>query len=196
MIYIIKQEGLYQNKVNSSLVFTCNCKMGYWVNLPSWNEIYRESKRTLIKIDWLTYRSLQGSIAMLIRWENFIMHDINLTRTTTWNLPGPSGTRDCIDIVSLRSCPLPIIPLCLSREEGMIHFFVGSHVKMPESGLFSDWIGNNADDLRCSDWPKCRHPLVVVDFSLHFYLRNEQWIHTRVRYEISAGSVFLNLKNA
>ena len=30
MIYIIKQEGLYQNKVNSSLVFTGNCKMGYW----------------------------------------------------------------------------------------------------------------------------------------------------------------------
>ena len=29
MIYIIKQEGLYQNKVNSSLVFTCNCKMGF-----------------------------------------------------------------------------------------------------------------------------------------------------------------------
>ena len=30
MIYIIKQEGLYQNKVNSSLVITCNCKMGYF----------------------------------------------------------------------------------------------------------------------------------------------------------------------
>ena len=30
MIYIMKQEGLYQNKVNSSLVFTCSCKMGYW----------------------------------------------------------------------------------------------------------------------------------------------------------------------
>ena len=29
MIYIIKQRGLYQNKVNSSLVSTCNCKMGY-----------------------------------------------------------------------------------------------------------------------------------------------------------------------
>ena len=29
-IYIIKQEGLFQNKVNSSLVFTWNCKMGYW----------------------------------------------------------------------------------------------------------------------------------------------------------------------
>ena len=97
---------------------------------------------------------------------------------------------------SLRSCPLPIIPLSLSREEGMIHFFVGSHVKKPESGLFSDWIGNNTDDLRCSNWPKCCHPLVVVDFSLHFCLRHEQWIHTRVRYKISAGSVFLNLKNA
>ena len=24
---------------------------------------------------------------------------LKATRTTTWNLPGPSGTRDCIDIV-------------------------------------------------------------------------------------------------
>ena len=32
MIYIIKQEGLYQNKVNSSLVFTCNRKMGDCLN--------------------------------------------------------------------------------------------------------------------------------------------------------------------
>ena len=46
--------------------------------------------------------------------------------------------------------------------------------KKTESGLFSDWIGNNADDLRCSDWPKHYHPLVVVDFSLHFCLRNDQ----------------------
>ena len=103
----------------------------------------------------------------------------------------------CLTCVwSLRSCPLPINPLCLSREEGMIHLFVGSHVKKPESGLFSDWIGNNTNDLHRSDWPKCRHPLVVIDFSLHFCLRNEQSIHTRARYEISAGSVFLNLKNA
>jgi len=29
MIYIIKQEEVYQNKVNSSLVSTCNCKIGY-----------------------------------------------------------------------------------------------------------------------------------------------------------------------
>ena len=54
----------------------------------------------------------------------------------------------------------------------MIQSFHGSHAKKPESGLLSDWIGNNTDDLRCSDWPKCRHPLVVVDFSLHFSLRN------------------------
>ena len=46
--------------------------------------------------------------------------------------PGPK----CWNCPSLRSCPLPIIPLSLSREEGMIHFFVGSHVKKPESGLF------------------------------------------------------------
>ena len=56
----------------------------------------------------------------------------------------------------------------------MIHFFHRSHAKKPESGLFSDWIGNNTDDLRYFDWPKSRHPLVVVNFSLHFCLRNEQ----------------------
>ena len=50
----------------------------------------------------------------------------------------------------------------------MIHFFHRSHAKRPESG-------NNTDDLRCSNWPKCHHPLVVADFSLHFCLRiNEQ----------------------
>ena len=29
-----------------------------------------------------------------------------ITRTTTWNLPGPSGTRDCINIVSFDKCSL------------------------------------------------------------------------------------------
>ena len=90
--------------------------------------------------------------------------------------------------------PSPFISVICFREKGMIHFFYRSHAKKPESGLFSDWIGNNTDDLRCSDWPKCRH-LLVVDFSPHFCLRiNEQWIHTRVRYQISASSVFLNLR--
>ena len=27
MTYVITQEGLYKNKVNSSLVYTCTCKM-------------------------------------------------------------------------------------------------------------------------------------------------------------------------
>ena len=52
----------------------------------------------------------------------------------------------------------------------MIHFFYRSLAKNIESGLFSDWIGNNTDDFTYSDWPKSRHPLVVVDFSLHFCL--------------------------
>ena len=55
----------------------------------------------------------------------------------------------------------------------MIQSFLRTHVKKPESELFSDLIGNNTDDLRCSDWPKRRHPLVVVDFSLHLCLRNK-----------------------
>ena len=68
----------------------------------------------------------------------------------------------------------PFISVICFREEGIIHFFYKSHAKKPESGLFCDWIENNTDDLRCSDWPKRRQPLVVVDFSLHFCLGNEQ----------------------
>ena len=56
----------------------------------------------------------------------------------------------------------------------MIQFFHRSHAKKPESRLFSDWIGNNTGGLHSSNWPKCRHPLVVDDFSLHFCLGNEQ----------------------
>ena len=98
--------------------------------------------------------------------------------------------------ISLRSCPLPIIPLCLSREEGMIHFFVGSHVKKARIWTFL-WLDRKQYRwFALFHWPKCRHLLVVVDFSLHFCLRNEQWIHAQVHYKTSAGSVFLNLKNA
>ena len=56
----------------------------------------------------------------------------------------------------------------------MIQSLKRSHSKKPEYRLLSDWIGNNTDDLRCSDWPKCRDSLVVVYFSLHFCLRKEQ----------------------
>ena len=31
MIYIIKWGGLYKNKGNPGLAFTCNCKMGYYM---------------------------------------------------------------------------------------------------------------------------------------------------------------------
>ena len=30
MIYVIKQEGLYPNKVNSILIISRNCNMDYW----------------------------------------------------------------------------------------------------------------------------------------------------------------------
>ena len=68
----------------------------------------------------------------------------------------------------------PFISVICFREEGIIQSPHRTHAKKPESGLFSNWIGINTDDLRCSDWPKCRHPLFVVDFSLHFSLRHEQ----------------------
>ena len=39
MAYVIKQEGLYQNKVNSSLVSICNCKMDYyWTRLRKYRD--------------------------------------------------------------------------------------------------------------------------------------------------------------
>lgn len=60
---------------------------------------------------------------------------------------------------SLRSCPL-----CLSQEEGMIHFFVRSHVKIPDSGLFSHWLQNNTSEELRSDWLELRRNTVLVLF--------------------------------
>ena len=64
--------------------------------------------------------------------------------------------------------PSHFISVTCFREGGIIQSFHRSHAKKPECGLFSDWIGMNTDDLRCSNAP------LVVDFSLHFCLRNEQ----------------------
>ena len=36
MIYIRKQKGLYQNKVNSSVVFICDCKMAHSCDSYQW----------------------------------------------------------------------------------------------------------------------------------------------------------------
>ena len=104
-------------------------------------------------------------IPVFLNATNFVLLNVFSLKETIfpniWAKSLPTSEKSLLPD-SLRSCPLPIIPLSVSREEGMIHFFVGSHVKKPESGLFSDWIGNNTDDLRCSNWPKCRHPLISV----------------------------------
>ena len=46
--------------------------------------------------------------------------------------------------------PSPFISVIYFRKEGMIQSPHRSHAKKPESGLLSDWIGINTDDLRCS----------------------------------------------
>ena len=46
--------------------------------------------------------------------------------------------------------PSPFISVIYFRKEGMIQSSHRSHAKKPESGLLSDWIGINTDDLRCS----------------------------------------------
>ena len=50
-IYIIKKAELYQNKVNSSLVSTCNCKLGYCPEgVPTVHEPYILRKSYLISL--------------------------------------------------------------------------------------------------------------------------------------------------
>ena len=39
---------------------------------------------------------------------DYLKRERGKTRTTTWNLPGPSGTRNCIDIIYL-SHPSPLL---------------------------------------------------------------------------------------
>ena len=50
------------------------------------------------------------------------------------------------------------------------------------------------DVLRCSDWPKCHHPLVVVDFSLHFCLRNDSEMSSEYTREFVKSHGFCNKK--
>ena len=46
------------------------------------------------------------------------------------------------------------LPLLYSDavKEGMIHLLVGSYVKKPDSGVFSDWLRNNAYETLHSYW--------------------------------------------
>ena len=62
LIFIIKQDGLYQNKVNSSLISTCNCKMlylrilWYFSKWPSWLYIMLITIPSLVHLDFYAFR--------------------------------------------------------------------------------------------------------------------------------------------
>ena len=62
MIYIIKQEGLYQNKVDSRLACTCNCKIGYWsrIDLVTVFDAILTSRQTREKLQCL-YENLMSN---------------------------------------------------------------------------------------------------------------------------------------
>ena len=48
-----------------------------------------------VSLDILSLNSIKAFCVLINN------HTFYWTRTTTWNLPGPSGTRDCINIVNL-----------------------------------------------------------------------------------------------
>ena len=51
------------------------------------------------------------------------------------------------------TCDHTLPPLYLDAvKEGMIHLLVGSYVKKPDSGVFSDWSRNNANETLRSYW--------------------------------------------
>ena len=51
------------------------------------------------------------------------------------------------------TCDHTLPPLYLDAvKEGMIHLDVGSYVKKPDSGVFSDWSRNNAYETLRSYW--------------------------------------------
>ena len=47
MIYIIKQEELYQNKFNSSLVSICNSKLDYYI----YDQVLTDVRRSPFKVN-------------------------------------------------------------------------------------------------------------------------------------------------
>ena len=120
----------------------------------------------LLHHDWFKVLDKSGQVHVVFTdfFTSFVMI-LSLPNFTNMMSMETCSTHDlCRD--SLRSCPLPMIPLCLSREEGMIHFFVGSHVKMPDSGLFSDWLRNNTSEKLHSDWLEVRRPFFRSGLSL------------------------------
>ena len=54
---------------------------------------------------------------------------------------------------TLLTCDHTLPPLYLDTvKAGMIHLLVGSYVKKPDSGVFSDWSRNNAYETLRSYW--------------------------------------------
>ena len=81
---------------------------------------------------------------------------LNAVKIISTCMTKSSSRLACNHALSLHLCNL--FSVCLTY-----HMQKSQHLD-----FFSDWIGDKKDDLRRSDWPKCHHPLVVVDFSLHF----------------------------
>ena len=72
--YIIKQEGLYQNKVNSSLISTCNCKMDF------------NALAVKVDIRQANFTSSPSLVLKFLSWEimhKWIPNAVELKRITT-----------------------------------------------------------------------------------------------------------------
>ena len=80
------------------LLFSCRISFDFWKHVLSWPWLIRDSD--------VHDETINESDVIFGKFD--IVEDYILTRTTTWNLPGPSGTRDCIDIVNL-SHPSPLL---------------------------------------------------------------------------------------
>ena len=64
-----------------------------------------------------------------------------------------SGTTFVETAVFVLTCDHTLPPLYWEAvKEGMIHLLVGSYVKKPDSGVFSDWSRNNAFETLHSYW--------------------------------------------
>ena len=74
-----------------------------------WSNVHFQVWTTLLQYFW-GYSTCRFSV-LLFQWHYLWCHHFpdlhNTTRTTTWNLPGPSGTWDCINVVNL-SHPSPL----------------------------------------------------------------------------------------
>ena len=73
-----------------------------------------------------------------------MVHPLSQTLSVSENLSTSSSPVTC-------DHTLPLLYLDAVKE-GMIHLLVGSYVKKPDSGVFSDWSRNNAYETLRSYW--------------------------------------------